>query len=334
MRELRQERVIDRENEEENESSFVASEKLERLMGEDFTAYAIRFVNLLEYRQILAERRFPNGLAFVPEISAEYSVKVGGTPYKTLSFKDYVSSGKKDGWYEIIDKQTDWPQSALALILRQHILEVVIQARKDVKAQVMPKGEYRRKVLEKVRDVLKEEVEKEQLFRYDLSTTKDIEHWMDYFDFRQEPFFHALNPNAAFNSRQYTPEELDRLALIRRWFDDPMSVDLRSFIRALEWFVGEPMANREEQYQLALVIDARAIDRDAEKKGANMGVMRGWGAITEENGRYPEKYLLGVIVIIPDKEILQQVVGLASHGGPFAHPIFDQAGSTRYPRPE
>lgn len=42
-------------------------------------------------------------------------------------------------------------------------------------------------------------------------------------------------------------------------------------------------------------------------------------------------HFLGTIVIMPNKELIKNVIEMFSHGGELAHPVFDHAGNLKYP---
>lgn len=110
------------------------------------------------------------------------------------------------------------------------------------------------------------------------------------------------------------------LTLVKKWLEDPTSVDLRLLINTVT--SAQFSANEERQYNLAVIIDSTVFETDGES-------YRGWGYIKrgESAGN-----VLGAISIMPNKETLKKIIDLAREAGLSSHPVFDNKGNVRFPK--
>ena len=97
---------IERLDPKESLAEIAAEEKLARLMAEDFIDFAIRFVNVDEYEELVKEGRFKGGEAYSPKI------KAGDNPDATFTFREYLKQCKQKTWQEVISEEIDWPQGS------------------------------------------------------------------------------------------------------------------------------------------------------------------------------------------------------------------------------
>ena len=131
------------------ESESVAAEKLERLMAEDFTSFAIRFVNEGEYENILKIGVFGQNEVAIPKSRLEkYQGK--DAPSFGRYLKESVGS-----WDAIAAEQTDWGTATMGMSMYKRLLELLSQARKEIKQEQGTKDNYRQEVLERMRDMLR-----------------------------------------------------------------------------------------------------------------------------------------------------------------------------------
>lgn len=101
--------------------------------------------------------------------------------------------------------------------------------------------------------------------------------------------------------------------------------NLRSFVNTIAYL--KPYDER--QYHLALVFDKNGLQ-------PIRGSERGWTFFNtqeqQERGDYkPQEHLLGVIVTMPNRELVQKIVELSSRSGELAHPVIDGNGAIRWP---
>jgi hypothetical protein len=110
------------------------------------------------------------------------------------------------------------------------------------------------------------------------------------------------------------------VTLVKRWLEDPTSVDLRSLINTVS--SAQFSAHEERQYNLALILDSSVIQTDGES-------YRGWGSIKRGESN---RNILGAISIMPNKEALKKIIDLAHEAGLATHPVFDNRGNVRFPK--
>ena len=110
------------------------------------------------------------------------------------------------------------------------------------------------------------------------------------------------------------------VTLVKKWLEDPTSVDLRSLINTVT--SAQFSAHEERQYNLTVIIDSAVFETDGES-------YRGWGYIKrgESAGN-----VLGAISIMPNKETLKKIIDLAHEAGLSSHPVFDNNGNVRFPK--
>ena len=110
------------------------------------------------------------------------------------------------------------------------------------------------------------------------------------------------------------------VTLVKKWLEDPTSVDLRTLINTVSF--AQFSANEERQYNLALILDSSVFEADSES-------YRGWGSI---KGGESNRNVLGVISIMPNKEALKKIIDLVHEAGLASHPVFDSRGNIRFPK--
>ena len=114
----------------------------------------------------------------------------------------------------------------------------------------------------------------------------------------------------------------EAIGLVKKWLEDPTSVDLRSFINTT---VANQMSIYEsQQYNLALVLDLAALSPESTSQAYG-----GWGGI--EPGESSDR-ILAAISILPDKDKLAALIKQAKSVGAASHPVLDSAGTVRFPK--
>jgi len=78
------------------------------------------------------------------------------------------------------------------------------------------------------------------------------------------------------------------------------------------------------QYEVVLILNSNAVSN---KKGD-------WIWRVLKPGEMKGDELLGVVVIMPDRKMVERVVGLSAKAGKFSHPVFTSRGNVAYPKPE
>lgn len=374
----------------ENSAERVAEEKLLRLSGEDFRDFAIRFINFMEYEELMRNGSFAGGAAYSPK------ARKGSRPEEAPVFKEYLEQAQQRTWQEIIADETDWPQGSMGVNMYNHLLNVLRRARENVKAENSSEENHRFRVISEMKKIIEAEIQIEaetrQTVYSDLSL--GMPELVDYIDERYDIFLMAIHlpqfqkkissnvetlrellgeeklqevlalfdegfkgnkaslsygvmlPGVIRNKIESIPLEEgirhqvltlvdeifnDKLrieslggeasiVLVKKWLEDPTSVDLRSLINTVA--SAQFSANEERQYDLALIIDSAAFETDGES-------FQGWGAIKRGESM---SNVLGVISIMPDKERLRKIIEMASSREALAHPVFDSNGNVRFPK--
>lgn len=110
------------------------------------------------------------------------------------------------------------------------------------------------------------------------------------------------------------------VTLVKKWLEDPTSVDLRSLINTVT--SAQFSAHEERQYNLAVIIDSTVFETDGKS-------YRGWGHIKRDGSA---GNVLGAISIMSNKETLKKIIDLAREAGLLSHPVFDNKGNVRFPK--
>lgn len=377
------------ENTPERMAEEIAEEKLARLLRENFRDFAIRFMNLAEYEELLRRGTFTGCSAYSPKI------KAGESPETPPTFQEYLEQCKQSTWDEVIADETDWPQGSMSVNMYNHLLNLLKRAQENVKSETPSKKNYRMRIVNEMKNLLESEIQKEIEVREAVfnDPRMDPQEQLDYIDRRYDIFLLALQlPQlqekmntdeekaklllgeknwlkilSLFESeirthrgvwRVMLPETVatevedlslaeqskievrnlldeifnDKLqiesfggetsiTLVRKWLEDPASVDLRSVINTV---AAAQMSDYEErQYNLALVLDFAALSEEDRSQAYG-----GWGYIkpNESTAR-----ILGAIAIMPSKETLKQIIDLAHGAGTSSHPVFDSRGKVKFP---
>jgi hypothetical protein len=386
--------ATEKENSKESHAESIAQAKLERLLADDFSDFAIRFMNFSEYEELLQNKRFRGGNAYSPKRGrvTEYA--------KPPTFKQYLEEGREKGWQRKISDDVDWPQGTMSIFTYDDLMKILQEAKNSVTRENVNKEDYTPKILNEMRSRLNAEIQNERLYRDPLDTGRNLPfaedpEFYDYIKQEYDIFFFAfslpeipeiisskkkdlkalLKGKGAQEILDFTdtvPEDynfyhknayVDRLSkkiislniepslqeevltvskelshwiafmnknikkfggkenldLIRKWFENPESVELRSFINAV--VSGQIHWIEDLQYQVALVIDSKGFRKNESK-------ISDWGGVKPGS----IKNILGVISLIPGKEWLEKITQKAKNSEEFSHPAFDNKGVVKFPK--
>jgi hypothetical protein len=341
----------EKENNNETHAESIAQAKLERLLADDFSDFAIRFMNFSEYEELLQNKRFRGGNAYAPKN------KTATSHPEPISFKEYLEKAKEKGWQWKIQDDVDWSQGAMSIDMYNELMKTLRAAKHSVNRETIGKEDYIPEILKEMRGRLNAEIQKERDYRdphgvgTDIPFAQDSESF-DYIEQKYDVFFFAFalpEIQQLINSKKenlktlhgeealtlseeisewatYIDEKTkelggkENLDLVRKWFENPESVELRPFINAVA--SGQVSWNEERQYQVALVIDSKGF-RKSERGTSNWGGIKIGGSL--EN-------ILGAISLIPDKAWTQKITEQAKSSGDFSHPVFDNKGVVKFPK--
>lgn len=341
----------EKESNNETHAESIAQAKLEKLLADDFSDFAIRFMNFSEYEELLQNKQFRGGNAYSPKRGrmTEY--------VKPPTFKEYLEEAKEKGWERKIPDDVDWPQGTMSLGMYDDLMKALRAAKHSVNREEHDKEKYIPTVLSEMRNRLNEAIYREKYYKDPQDTGRNIpfaEHYddLDYIDQTYDIFFFAFvlpeiqqiidSKKESLKTAQgeesqklsreisqwitYKDENIkkfggkENLDLIRKWFDDPKSVKLRPFINAAA--NGQTSFIEEHQYQVALVIDSKSF-RKGESNISDWGGIKIGGSL--EN-------ILGAISLIPDKSWIQKITEQSKASGDFSHPVFDNKGVIKFPK--
>jgi hypothetical protein len=164
----------------ETESARVAEEKLERIMDGEFRAFAVRFVNQAEYEGLITEGRFKGGPSYAPLL------KLDGDPETAPIFSQYIKECVENGWDKVIRTETDWPQGTMSVSMYEHMLELLRQARQQIKLAGPDVTNYQDRVIGKMRELIQTETVREINYRIGAQSEYDL------YDRRYDMFILAL----------------------------------------------------------------------------------------------------------------------------------------------
>lgn len=278
------------------DSRETAEEKLEILNNPEFKDFGIRFVNFGEYEQIMKTGCFEPREISVPKFWWNEEER-DATP----NFKNLLNS-LKENWVLSTSELTNWGSSTLGLRMYRRIIKLFKQAHSKTKTE---HSNDRKDILKNFRDLLIADTE----------------------NYQSNPFESMSLDGINRHSH---------LEIVRDFINRPETFDtpqkFRAFVRA---FCEEPVKQEGRkqwrQYQIALIVSAKAI-------GIGKDNDYSWG---RESWRFLKRkidnndsgiYLLGAVVIMPEKSFLKKVTELSKHGRELAHPVFDHSGEVRYPK--
>lgn len=382
----------------ETESRQVAEAKLQKLLGEDFKDYAIRFASIKEYEEILKKKQVSGGETFVPKLSKwvgfgrshsrvlDYEFK----HKKPLSFRDYlVNKGNGGSWRETVILQTYWEPATKSLRSHQELTDIMRYTHKKAKEEQGDEGAgsdegIRVRTLQGFRENLLKRAPKEwhmgpmsfSTFLNELITLEDLtkNHTPDKIREKiatlTDALLKASSKEDCLNVFSQFKKVIDSVSMSvedKELWDDILGllksdVDLGLFTaigegyrKILHDFVSDPeyilqkgnlrkvitaltMSHRrqKDQYQVALVFDSAAVTEEQSWKGASGFVESEkdeWRLLksSKEDSHQAQEFL-GVIVVVPSRELVEKIASLSSQAREFSHPVFDANGVVRYPK--
>lgn len=373
----------------EQTAETIAREKLAKLLDNNFCDFAMRFINFVEYEELMQSGNFAGGAAYSPK------ARKGSKSEEAPAFKEYLEQAKQKNWQEVITDETDWPQGSMSVNMYNHLLGVLLKARENVKAEDSSKKNYRARVMSEMKKIIESEVQTEVETRQTVYSDPSLgmPELVDYIDERYDVFLMAIylpqfqekinsdigklqsligedklhevlslfdaefkDIKASLSYRVVLPglirSKIESMSvedvknevltlvdevfnyklkiesfggeagvmLVKKWFEDPTSVDLRSLINTVA--SAQFSAHEERQYSLALILDSSVFETDGKS-------YRGWGSIKRGESN---RNILGVISIMPNKEALKKIIDLAREAGLASHPVFDNKGNARFPK--
>ena len=389
------------------ESREIASEKLKKIMGDNFKDYAVRFVNIKEYESILNNRKFEPGETFVPKLSkwrgfnsslhGDYEFKY---PY-ALNFKEYLAKkGNGGSWHETAVAQTYDADASASLNAQWNLLRNFLRrSRRDVKKEGKAQDAKQETESDRIKTLrhLREEIIRHLEFP-DTATNSwknTLRKLIDLEKLRQEFGAHQITDEQrkkfdetivgirnAISEKDLVSnisqanivikeipnitqkQEKDWLRTLNSFIPDEhfsrfgvdtsiISLD-KEYKTVLHEFIANPdyilqqgnlrkvitalsmsLRNQAKMYHVALIFDSSAVSEKQSWGGSPFAESEKdeWRILKKiEDDPNQAAELLGAIVVMPNRDIVEKVVTLSAQAQEFSHPVFDSQEIVRWPK--
>lgn len=349
----------------------IAREKLDKIMDEKFRDFAIRFVGIDEYKDIVKENYIRDQEVFVVQ-------KGYRDPNKSPNFSQYLEKSKKKGWVKTAYSQTNWEFSTKGMDehkeLSDHLKKAHAEAQtqhetKDIKVNTIkklrdylldPESDFNKKELSIVsgmlmagRHYMKNKNELEELKRNLTTLTGgESDKILQLVEQRrnlkwEDVLWERKSGNLVFTEDKDNDikKVIEQLVFIKMYFnlsggEDKVAI-VSEFIENPEDFISSDKLHKLFQ---ALTW--------GEKRGNSQyqvalifdmsAVNQVYGGYWEPLKRYseddrkkpnhnPRKSLLASISVIPDREFASEISKLSAESGEWSHPVFNSNGVLLYP---
>ncbi len=295
-------------------SKDIAKSKLAKIM-DNFEDYAIRFMNLGEYQQIVEERKLDGGEVYVVKWESDSSRKWREEGRgQDISFKNYISPSSSSNYITVATHQTSWDVSVTNMESYRNL-----QRKLDYLFDKLKESNEtnRKKILKEIRESILRSIKTPQFYilsevKYLLEKNKNIEPLIEQYGRRRVEIAKTF-----LTSEQWLLNDKSNLKKL---------MDMLSFARL------NPNED-SKQYHLALVIHTdtlRTTRQGFDYTQVHPWCNSEWGYINNKTPN-PESKVLAVIVVIPNKKLLSTVIAESSHAQEWAHPVFDWKGKVRWP---
>lgn len=275
----------------ERQSLDVAKSKLEKILNPMFDAFAVRFMNIAEYEQMMTEERFQASevLVFRPR---------RGEPKLYENFSDFLAWSKRN-WYDVIRHFTDWDCSGIQALTHDALSKLLWQAHEEA-LQLEPNPQV---------------IEKQTIAMF----RKKLKVFLK--DFTRNDKFHVrtAKQQLLWRNREYPSTMQEIRTILREAAHSSSGED------AHERGKGN---DASRPYQLAMIIDPNALLANSYNSGVTKNGAE-WSNLNRFDG--DGNHLLGTIAIMSDREIMQSLLLCSKTGGKWAHAVFDKYGGIRFP---
>lgn len=333
-------------------SEKIAKEKLEKILDPNFSDFAVRYMNIEEYKQILE----------TGEIKNEVTVYGGNSPLKenvnnflndahwrveSHTNSEIISGISRNAIWKLTqniklieseNKKKNFDQKME--LIREQILDYLNTFHRisHINNFVDPKSFFNKM------SFLSEQQQKD--IRDNFINKIGTSHYVDY-DFVDDFTKEKLSEyNLNNKQKNVVKEYLNSLELELKIGKENMQVitdfknnneflkeknNLRKLITAIG-FVFDPFSGQQHrQYHLAVIFDSKTFGLKSSKW------IDQWTQFDDNtNEKLSEsekgKGILGAISIIRLKETYKEMIELEKGSGDFAHPVFDSSGTLRWPK--
>lgn len=351
-----QEKVVDME------SLEVANRKLELLQQEDFENFVVRFINIGEYREMIKNGIYKDGVEAMP----------AGYDYGKEPFRKWVKSRawvwratQGTNWdHAVEDMKRDIPaklrhawetsrvnnpepsREAFLREAREYLLKMteLKEIQEDIKTirrfteedenklSAITDTTLAKKIIGLVRSELNTRGERR---RYHLHAGESILETQI-----KEILTHQNYPGDVQNNvldiamdlwlsldQYWAPFGVDRLENISRFIERPESFtdpeELRELAHDLQYWPNNK-SKMVKQWHVAMVIHKDTVGSTV----ANWYYLKNVNA----NGTPAKDKVLGCVVLMPDRPMMSEIIQASSQAKELAHPVFDRTGEVRWPR--
>jgi|SRR3989344_1170476 len=298
---------VDPYSPEREESLEIARRKKEKLLSPEFSEYAVRFMNLAEYEHMMESGEIPSREAVVQRGS---------------SFADHmkyvVATGPR--WENEAKNLTDWRMGTENIADHSGVMRLLGATAKEVAATPdMTTDERRVATLRKFR---------EKLLRGPFKIFREARRWAE--DLKMVARVPAAKQEAEEYAKVYGEEKLRTLCDFMNnetYLDDGKKVhDIISIISFA------PTAGAHEstrKYHVMTIFDKSALSGRRSWQG-----IASWEHLRQlaEEDYDPQEAVLGTVAIIPDGDLLNELIDKSSKAGKLAHVILNHKGKVIYPR--
>ncbi|MBI4185670.1 hypothetical protein HY524_01300 [Candidatus Berkelbacteria bacterium] len=306
---------IDTEKEQLVEAA--ANEKLQVLMSPGFNNFYVRLVNIDEYEYIVTENRLGGEFTEHKDDKESFKSYIERVAANDLKVK---STGGSWGWADQVENSTQWPVSTHNLYRADHLYRLLRKARGFETGEVGRRQAWLNNIRQEILDYFEEEKNKR-------AGETEIAHLLN-----------AVEHPSEQTDQRY---DLENLEILRQFLhNDKFLVEQPDSLRKLlSFLVRAPLRFKRDrwgevskdqtrdydtgrQYQLAII--TRPILEDA--------ITGHYGWVETQESVPADKFLIGAINLVPDKELLDRVIKDAGISAELAHPIFDHRGRVRWPK--
>lgn len=293
-------------------SEKIADEKLKKILEPGFRDFAVRYMNIEEYRTLVETGKLSGEFTV-----CDKSLRQGSDFSKFLeSFADGYDTKNAMSitqWEEI---------SGLASVKTMDLINSI----KSIRADYLGKKEEERD--SEIRKFLLNYIDSGIPYH----RTKNTDRYNNAYSRLMTPSgISDLNPDL-----KKLDENDENFLIIQSFREDEKFLSqkdsLRKLLVALSAVYDDTTEHQHRQYHVALIVDSSIMD-----KASNSWGVEYWKELYEsqtEKIDKKEKYLniLGVISVYPLKEMYKEIIEIEKGAEELAHPVFDHNGVVRFPK--
>jgi len=138
------------------------------------------------------------------------------------------------------------------------------------------------------------------------------------------------------NLELFAPIDVEYRKILHDFVVDPEYIIQKGNLRRVITALTMSQRGQKDQYHVALVFDSSAVsEKQSWRKGTGFAESEKneWRILksSKEDPNQAQEFL-GVIVVVPNRELVEKIAGLSSQARKFSHPVFDANGVVRFPK--